>query len=263
MPSFTSLIITYNSADHIPDLLSDLRLHARPNHVVVIDNNSQDGTPDRIEREFPEIRLVRNRDNVGYARAVNQGFNLCETEYVMLLNPDIRIPNPGLFEELLSHTRRFPELAAVAPLQFKRYDHKRHLNLNWSFLAPRAFRIYLSHLMRLEKRYVRPVSVTFLNAGCLFIRRSAFLQAGQLDEKYFLYGGEPDLFLKFKRLGFESQLLPSVEVIHFRERSLGTLTSDRRRRYKLQGVYDTAEALVIGWTRIMRDRLGQLGINYE
>jgi hypothetical protein len=260
MPSFTSLIVTYNSANEIPDLLGDLRRHARPNNVIVIDNDSRDGTADRIEGDFPEARLVRNTDNVGYARAVNQGFELCETEYVMLLNPDIRIPNPDLFEELLSHTRRFPELAAVAPVQYKRYDRKRHLNLNWSFLAPRAFRIYIAHLMRLEKRYERPVSVTFLNAGCLFIRRSAFLQAGRLDEKYFLYGGEPDLFLKFKRLGFESQLLPNVEVIHFRERSLDTLAGDRRLRYKLQGVYDTIDALVVGWTRIMRDRLGQPGI---
>jgi GT2 family glycosyltransferase len=259
MPSFTSLIVTYNSSNEIPDLLADLRRHARPNNVVVIDNNSQDGTPNQIERDFPEVRLVRNLDNVGYARAVNQGFEHCETEYVMLLNPDIRIPNPDLFEELLSHSRRFPELAAVAPLQYKRYDRKRHLNLNWSFLAPKAFRIYLAHLIRMENRYRRPVSVTFLNAGCLFIRRSAFMQAGRLDEKYFLYGGEPDLFLKFKRLGFESQLLPNVEVIHFRERSLDTLTTDRRLRYKLQGAYDTIEALVIGWTRIMRDRLEQLG----
>jgi GT2 family glycosyltransferase len=260
MPSFTSLIVTYNSAVEVPDLLSDLRRHARPNHAVVIDNDSSDGTADLVERDFPEVRLVRNKENVGYARAVNQGFELCETEYVMLLNPDIRIPNPELFAELGSHTSRFPELAAVAPLQYKRYDRKRLLNLNWSFLAPKAFRIYVSNLMRLKKRYELPVSVTFLNAGCLYIRRSAFLQAGKLDEKYFLYGGEPDLFLKFKRLGFESQLLPNVEVIHFRERSLDTLASDRRLRYKLQGAYDTVDALVVGWTRIMRDRLDQLGI---
>ncbi|MEK7327418.1 MAG: glycosyltransferase, partial [Chloroflexota bacterium] len=79
---FTTLIITYNSANEIANLLGDLRRLASSNHnhVLVIDNHSRDGTPRIVRSAFPEVRLVENSQNVGFARAVNQGFELCETE---------------------------------------------------------------------------------------------------------------------------------------------------------------------------------------
>jgi GT2 family glycosyltransferase len=85
--SFTSLIVTYNSAGEIFHLLDDLRSFMPDNKIIVIDNASRDGTLDVVQEHFPRVQLIQNARNVGYARAVNQGFALCHTEYVLLLNP--------------------------------------------------------------------------------------------------------------------------------------------------------------------------------
>ncbi len=253
-PSFTSLIVTYNSAAEVLNLLADLQLHVPTHPIIVIDNASGDKTVAGVEKYFPQVQLIRNATNVGYAKAVNQGFDLCDTEYVLLLNPDIRISSPQLFSEMDEYLKQFRQIAAVAPLQFKNDDKKHSLNFTWSYVTLNAFKIYFSFLRGRKSGFTGPIQVTFLNAGCLFIRRSAFEQVGKLNEKYFMYGEEPDLFLKFRRYGFECYLLPNNAVTHYRERSLMTVPPLQRLRIKFRAVWNVADAFINGWVQIVLDK---------
>lgn len=253
-PSFTSLIVTYNSAVDVLNLLADLCEHVPANRIIVIDNASKDETVGVVQRRFPHVQLIRNDINVGYAKAVNQGFALCDTEYVLLLNPDIRIPSAQLFSEMEECLTQSRQISAVAPLQFKNDAQRDSLTFTWSYATLNTFKIYLSFLMRRKLSVTAPVRVTFLNAGCLFIRRSAFEQVGKLDEKYFMYGEEPDLFLKFRRYGFESYLLPNSTITHYRERSLMTVPASRRLQIKFRAVWNVMDALITGWARIVLDK---------
>lgn len=254
-PSFTSLIVTYNSADEILNLLADLHSHV-PNHrIIVIDNASEDETVEIVQKHFPQIQLIRNAMNVGYAKAVNQGFDLCDSEYVLLLNPDIRIPSPQLFSNMEEYLKRFRQVAAAAPLQFKNGDKKHSLTFTWSHVTLSTFKLYLSFLLRREQSDTEPLRVTFLNAGCLFLRGSAFEQVGRLNEKYFMYGEEPDLFLKFRRHGFECYLLPNSAVTHYRERSLMKVPVRNRLQIRFRAVWNVLDALINGWARIVLDKL--------
>jgi GT2 family glycosyltransferase len=254
-PLFTSLIVTYNSAADILNLLTDLHTHVPANRIIVIDNASKDETVEVVQRWFPHVQLIRNIVNVGYAKAVNQGFALCDTEYVLLLNPDIRIPSPQLFSEMESCLHHSRQIAAAAPLQFKNDEQKNSLNLTWSYSTPNAFRLYLAFWLQRKWVLTTPIRVTLLNAGCLFIRRAAFEQVGKLDEKYFMYGEEPDLFLKFRRYGFECYLLPNVSVTHYRERSLMTRPALQRLQIRFQAVCNVADAFITGWANLMLDKL--------
>jgi GT2 family glycosyltransferase len=254
-PSFTSLIVTYNSADDVSNLLSDLHSHVPANRIIVIDNASQDETVEVVQRRFPHVQLIRNILNVGYAKAVNQGFALCDTEYVLLLNPDIRIPSPQLFSEMESCLHPSRQIAVAAPLQFKNDEQKNSLNLTWSYSTPNAFKLYLAFWLQHKWVFTAPIRVTLLNAGCLFIRRAAFEQVGKLDEKYFMYGEEPDLFLKFRRYGFECYLLPNSAVIHYRERSLMTVPVLQRLQIKVRAVWNVEDAFNTGWARIVLDMI--------
>jgi GT2 family glycosyltransferase len=94
--SFTSLIVTYNSANEVLNLLADLHAHVPTHRIIIVDNASKDETARVVQKRFPQVELIRNATNVGYAKAVNQGFDLCDTEYVLLLNPDIRITSFAL-----------------------------------------------------------------------------------------------------------------------------------------------------------------------
>jgi GT2 family glycosyltransferase len=253
--SFTSLIVTYNSASEIANLLDDLHSHIPDNKVIVIDNASQDETVDVVQKHFPQVHLIQNTLNVGYAKAVNQGFELCNSEYVLLVNPDIRITSPKIFLELEKCLKQFQQVAVAAPLQFKDDEDKRHLTFTWSYCDMESFRFYLSFLLQRNQVLTEPIRVTFLNAGCLFIRRSVFEQVGRLNEKYFLYGEEPDLFLKLKRYGFECYLLPHIGVTHYRERSLRTRPTLQRLQLRFYAARNVADALINGWANLLLDKL--------
>lgn len=253
--SFTNLIVTYNSANDILNLLADLRAYTPASRTILIDNDSQDHTVQLIREQYPEVQVIQNSTNVGYARAVNQGFDLCTTEYVLLLNPDIRIEGDQVFAALEGCIRNSRHIAVAAPLQFKSDENTRRVNHNFSFWNLDAFKMYIAFALKLKQTFRAPIQVTFLNAGCLFVRRSAFYEVGKLSEKYFLYGEEPDLFLKLKRHGFQCYLLPHVEVTHYRERSLNTVPLLTRLRIRLQGILNVIDALAIGWTRILLDKL--------
>jgi GT2 family glycosyltransferase len=254
--SFASLIVTYNSAGEIGNLLSDLRRPAPPDRrqIVVIDNCSSDDTVSVIRSRFPEVRLVANARNVGFARAVNQGMDLCEAEFVFLLNPDMRIAQADFHEAMLACMRQSPAIAAVGPLQFVQEGQRRRLNFSWSYYSPAAFRLFVSHRLNPGAKFTASLPVQFLNCGCLLIRRAAFLRVGRLNENYFLYGEEPDLFLKFKRWGYESRLLPTVEVVHYRDRSLNSLPMARRWAHRLRGLVNIGDALVRGYARLALGR---------
>lgn len=253
-PPFSSLIVTFNSANEISQLLTDLQRLAPQNRVVVIDNASHDQTVEIIKTRFPEVSLIVNPSNVGYAKAVNQGFELCETEFVFLLNPDIRISNPRFHAALLECAQQSPQIAAVGPLQFREKGDRLLLNFTWSYWTPKGLIVFLSYLLHLRFTFETPIPTLFLNAGCLLLRRSAFLHVGKLNEKYFLYGEEPDLFLKLKRYRYECRLHPGAEVIHFRERSIGKLPLWQRGRIKLQALLNISDALVNGLVGLLPGR---------
>ncbi len=253
--TITILIVTYNSLPDAAELLADLRHYASGTPIVVIDNASLDGTPATIRAAFPEVQLVPNVTNIGYARAVNQGFSLCDSDYVFLLNPDIRISSSRLFSDLRDCLETAPAVAAAAPLQFKPGPRGDQLNFTWSYWSLPGFRLYLSYLLSHPRTQPDPLPVRFLNAGCLFLRRSAFNAVGGLNEKYFLYGEEPDLFLKFWRHGYACRLLPRASVIHNRERSLKTVPFASRLSFRLRGGLNIADAVLRGMLALLLDRI--------
>lgn len=253
--SFTSLIITYNSRTEIDELLDDLTSRSPASRIIVIDNASQDGSADWVTSHYPDVQLVRNLINIGYASAVNQGARLCRTPYLLLLNPDIRIPDAGVFNELVTCMESDPQVAAAAPLQFKLDQCGAYLNFTWSYLSPLAFRFYCLQRFRSAAGTASPMRVSFLNGGCLFLRMSAFEQVGMLNSKYFLYGEEPDLFLKFIRYGYECRLLTHVKIIHYRERSIGKVEPFKRLQIRLMALHNILDAVINGLGAIGYDHL--------
>ena len=223
-PSFTSLIVTYNSASEISNLLDDLLLHSPGNQIIVIDNASRDKTVQVVQERYPrtpsrfETRRMWDTPEPlirGFNIAIRNTYSLFKPRYSHSLSPGFH----GIGEVPETVT---PRIAAVAPLQFKDDNGRRSLNFTWSYMTTATLKLYLSFSRQRKLASIDPMRVTFLNAGCLLIRRTTFEQVGRLNQKYFLYGEEPDLFLKFRRYGFECYLLPAVAVIHYRERSLMT-----------------------------------------
>jgi GT2 family glycosyltransferase len=104
------IVVTYNSRRHVRDCLESIQRTARgiDHEVIVVDNASQDGTPDILRNEFPNVRLIANPENLGFARSNNQGIAQSRGRYILLLNPDTLVL-PKTLATLLKEMNQSPE----------------------------------------------------------------------------------------------------------------------------------------------------------
>jgi N-acetylglucosaminyl-diphospho-decaprenol L-rhamnosyltransferase len=192
--------------------------------VIVVDNASADGAADMVEEEFPEVSLLRNPENLGFARANNQAAARAHGDCLFFLNNDTVIP-PGTLRRLVEYCSQHPEIGILGPglrdgmgrlqVSYRRRPsvqallHRTSL-LRWTGL----FKSRYGHYRRGEFDPCKTRQVDVLMGAAMFMPRSAFLECGGWDEE-FTFGGE-DLDLSL-RVGRRRPLVfyPDVEIVHF------------------------------------------------
>src|SRR2546427_10627198 len=110
------LIVSFNTA---PELVACLESLARcaaalPHEIIVVDNDSSDGSVEAVQKRFPAVQVIANQENLGFSKANNQALPLARGEYVLFLNPDSEM-QPGTLERMLAELAGVPERAAVGP----------------------------------------------------------------------------------------------------------------------------------------------------
>jgi GT2 family glycosyltransferase len=191
--------------------------------VVVVDNQSTDGTSMLVASKFPAARVV-DSVNKGFAHANNRGAMTCEARYVLFLNPDTEIVS-GSFGELVTALDERPQvgLAGVRQLTAEgtlwptiRYFPSVARAAGEAFGSerwPLRPRWAGERELRLE-RYDQEVSCDWTSGSFMLARREALLSAGLMDERFFIYSEEPDLCLRLKRAGWETRHLPTMTIVH-------------------------------------------------
>ena len=103
------VVVTYNSRDYVPECLDSVSRAAGnfDHEIIVVDNASQDGTPELVRQQFPNVRLFANRHNRGYAQGNNLGMTQSRGRYILLLNPDT-VVRPGALLAMLQVMKRSP-----------------------------------------------------------------------------------------------------------------------------------------------------------
>jgi GT2 family glycosyltransferase len=191
--------------------------------IIVVDNASHDGSPEIVARNFPDINLIENSTNVGFGTANNQALRLCRGEFVLLINPDTVVPKDAIFR-LVKFLKEHPQAGLVGPEQ-RDGDGKLHL-MNCVHLSPREMAEYLIERLasiprnRTRILFSRPRQVSILNGGCWMVRNKAISEIGLFDEDLFLYGEEPDVCHRMRRVGWEIWFLRDVEIVHYRRQSI-------------------------------------------
>lgn len=232
------IIVTWNSREDIePCLRSVFRNSPRlSREVVVIDNASKDGTVHLIEEKFPTVRIIGNRHNVGFARAVNQGLRSVKGNRILLLNPDTVI-----IEEALGEMARLLEeredVGAVAP-QLLNPDGSVQPSCR-RFPTPASFLWEIIGLNRLFPRSPRfngwkmgdfdhrtPREVDQPMASCIMVEGEVVARIGPMDERFPMFFNDVDWCLRMQEAGWKIYFLPSARVTH----SLGASTRRRRTR---------------------------------
>ena len=222
----SAIIVTWNSFQWISNCLKSLMndLSSFCYKIVVVDNASADETPDLIRENFPEVILVRNAVNEGFAQACNRALLECKSEYVLFINPDTEVI-PGMTDTLISFMKGHPEAGAIGPtllntngsLQLSGNTFPNLKNI-WfeSLFLDRLFpgnRFFGSHkLSHLNRSEVCKVDWTM--GSCLLLRKEALDKAGSFDNRFFLFFEETDLCLRLKKAGYEVYIIPEAKIVH-------------------------------------------------
>ena len=219
-------IANWNCRDYLRQCLESLLDTAQGVYleVIVVDNASTDGAADMVEEEFPEVILVRNVANQGFARANNQAGRRAQGRYLFFLNNDTLIP-PEALGQLLDFARAHPEAGIVGPrlcdaggrtqVSYRLEPtvstllHRTAL-LRWTGLLRGAYHRYRRSDFRTET--TRPVEV--LMGAAMLIPRDVFERVGGWDEEFTFGGEDIDLSTRIRRTG-QVIYYPDVEIVHY------------------------------------------------
>jgi GT2 family glycosyltransferase len=221
------IIVHYKARDLLLECLAALRagLAGLESETVVVDNDSRDGTPEALAARFPDVRVIANRENVGYGRAANQGIRATRGEFVLVMNPDCE-PHAGAVRALVDYLRAHPRAAIAGPRLLRADgeaefsarafpDHFTFLFNRYSLLTRlfpdnRYSRRYL--MSDWDRRSVREVD--WLSGAFLMVRRAAIDQVGGFDEAFFMFNEDVDWCRRMKEAGWANVFVPEAEVVH-------------------------------------------------
>lgn len=198
--------------------------------VFVVDNNSVDGSVEMVRKKFPEVKLIANKDNVGFSKANNQAIRISEGEYTLLLNPDT-VVEADTFEKVVNFMDSHPDAGGLGIQMLDGTgkflpESKRGLPtpavafykiFGLSALFPKSKRFGRYHLGYLDKNETHEVEI--LAGAFMVLRKSLLDKIGLLDEDYFMYGEDIDLSYRIVKAGFKNYYYPEARIIHYKGES--------------------------------------------
>jgi GT2 family glycosyltransferase len=209
--------------------------------VIYVDNASSDDSVEMVSKEFPEVKIIENEDNKGFIKANNQGIEISQGRYVLLLNSDTIV-----LDNAIAKTVKFAdEHAEAAVVGCKILNPDQTLQRGTCFMYPSAlnmflFATYLYKIFPKSKFFgrekmswwdyddVREVDAV---CGCFsLVRKEAIEQVGLMNEIYYVYGDDPDWCYRFRQKGWKVMFNPKAEIIHYG----GQTTNQMADRFKLQ-----------------------------
>jgi GT2 family glycosyltransferase/lipopolysaccharide/colanic/teichoic acid biosynthesis glycosyltransferase len=227
------IIVNYNVRVFLENALASVRkaLDGISSEVIVVDNASDDNSVEMVQKKFPEVNLIVNKNNMGFAAANNQALRVCHGEFVLLLNPDT-VVQEDTFKTMLAFFEQHPQVG-LAGCKILNPDGSLQLACRRSFPTPWVGftkSIGLSNIFPRSKFFGR-YNLTYLNpdetyevdavsGSFMFIRKKVVDNVGGLDEQFFMYGEDLDLCYRVKQAGWEIYYIPSTQVIHYKGQSV-------------------------------------------
>ncbi|MDD4412294.1 MAG: glycosyltransferase family 2 protein [Patescibacteria group bacterium] len=237
---FSIIIVSWNVKDKLRENLKRLITSKDVSfEVIVVDNNSYDGTSEMVEQEFKTVKLIKNKDNYGFAKANNIALRQAEGDYLLLLNPDMLVEESTLSNLLtwlknneqadvvgcklvdehgliVKHVRSFPGVFDQAAIALK---------------LPHIFKNILDKYLRIDFDYSRSSRVDSIRGSFFCIRRKTYKILGGLDERYFVWFEEVDYCRQAKQNGLEVWYTPATQCIDLVGQSFKQLKGGKKQKY--------------------------------
>jgi hypothetical protein len=198
------ITVTYHAAEFIGECLASVRAQQGvTSEIIVVDNASKDRTVQVVRELGGDIRLIENKDNVGFGRGCNQGFAISRGRFVFLLNPDARLVGENALALLCRALEAHPGWGMAGT---------RLLSPQGTVFPPNTD--YPGQERARNNFDSLPGSISWVMGASMFIRRGVYDALGGFDPGFFLYAEETDFCLRLRQLGHEIGYVDSVEVRH-------------------------------------------------
>ncbi len=218
-PLASIIILTCNAWEYTEKCVESVRRHTDyPHEIIFVDNNSTDGTRDRLRnlvKELPNSRLIENRENRGFAAGNNQGVEAAAGKFVMLLNNDVLVAD-GWLTGLVESLERDERIGAVGPLT--NFISGRQMVAQIPYTDEDGFYAFAAELRRRNRRRLTPRRR--LAGFAILMRRSLYREVGGFDEGFGAGNFEDDdLCLRVRRRGYALMVDESVFIHHYGNRT--------------------------------------------
>ncbi len=226
-PGISAVIISYQGIDFISDCLKTLKvdLVGYEHEIIVVDNHSIDGTVEYIEQHHSDICLIKNKTNLGFAHAVNQGIKAAQKEILWLLNQDIRI-RPGCLDTLLDCCRRMSRPGMIGPRlvgfdgklqrfcrRFPRYHHLLFELTGLAYLFPRSG-IFNGWKMG-DFDHTHSAEIEQPMGAAMLVPRPAIDDVGLLDESFGIFFNDVDFCYRLWQAGHTNYYCAEAVIEHY------------------------------------------------
>lgn len=230
-PELSVIIVNWNTlritADCIQSLI-DIK-EVSPIEIIVIDNASTDGSAEHFKEKFSSIKLIENKSNVGFAEGCNQGLEIAQGKYLLLLNPDTIANEPAL-KGMIEFLKTHPIVGAVGCRLL--YTDGTFQRAYGKFITPFNFLISQSLVAVLLRRFIsrirnflpvlkkrKPFSVDWLMGACIMMPQSIYRKIGGFDPEYFMYCEDADWCFRVKKEGYWIYHVPQFSIYHYHQQS--------------------------------------------
>lgn len=236
-PEITIIIVTWNSEKFLPELSDSIHNQSYQDFsLVVVDNGSTDGTADFVKKQFPEVTLIRNEKNTGYAKANNLGIKMSRTPFVLICNPDI-ILDSNYLAAVLKAAKADNQIGSVGGKLIK-LDPNLNQKLNSANIDSTGI-VFFKNRRAIDrgenekdqgqfeqKEEVFGISGALVLYQKLALERTA-INGEFFDEDFFAYKEDLDLAWRLRSAGFKSVYLPNALAFHQRATARRTDLSDQ------------------------------------
>lgn len=222
----TIAIVNYNTKDFLDKCLSSIyRFGSKYDfEVIVVDNNSDDGSVQMVRNNYPDVKLIVNSKNIGYTAAANQSIKLTNSDFLILLNSDT-VVFEGSIDRIIEYLKNNTEVGVVGPkiidpsgnahLSCRRFPSFKEaaMHVLVGIFWPRN--PYTRRYKMMDFDHNKEVKIDWVSGACMGLRRRALDEVGLFDERYYMYVEDLDLCKRMWNAGWEVRYFPRATVVHY------------------------------------------------
>jgi GT2 family glycosyltransferase len=245
-PKVLILILIYNGLSNTIECLESLNMLSFQNyHILIVDNDSRDGSVQYLREHYPETIVIENHTNLGYAAGNNVGINYFldhDYTHLLIINNDITV-EPMLIDTLLVDLANDSTAGVIGPVNYSYYNHQTVL-FNYAHLDLRKYRYQFFNTVATSDFGI--IATDYVNGACMLLKREVLEQIEAFDAEFFLYWEETDLCFRAKQAGYRCYTSQNTFIYHkegasikqrYSEIRMYYMTRNRLRFFKKNGLF--------------------------